>query len=77
MNTQKNHDSRRIWAAFGDGRQRCQFCEQTIRATDLDYEVDAERSPEGEALHFHASCFAKWVRQGGGDESPLLTPTAP
>ena len=53
----------KVWVGNGNGH-RCDGCDETIAATDLEHELDFAG---GVTLRFHVQCAAIWRRATGRD----------
>ncbi len=52
----------RTWAGHGTG-VLCNLCGRTIKATDIEYEVELAPAGNPRGLHFHFNCYREWESQ--------------
>ena len=52
----------RTWAGHGTGAV-CNFCRHTIKAEEIEYEVELLANGSARSLHFHFNCYRVWESQ--------------
>jgi hypothetical protein len=52
----------RTWAGHGTGAL-CNFCGETIKPQDIEYEVELVTAMNVRNLHFHFNCYRSWESQ--------------
>jgi hypothetical protein len=52
----------RTWAGHGTG-VLCNFCGETIKSHEIEYEVELVTTACVRNLHFHFNCYREWESQ--------------
>jgi hypothetical protein len=53
----------RTWAGHGTGLT-CDGCGESIKTSEIEYEVELPPGGDTQALHFHIVCYRNWTGRG-------------
>jgi hypothetical protein len=53
----------RTWAGHGTGA-RCNGCDGSIQAHEIEYEIELPPGTDAPTLHFHFVCYRTWTGRG-------------